>query len=52
MMLDYCKLTDLGSRLREGIDLTLNVDQVRTRDLGGQASTKEFTRALVNRLKN
>ena len=52
MMLDYCKLTAIASRLREGIDLTLNVDQVRTRDLGGQASTKEFTKALVNRLKS
>ena len=52
MMLDYCKLTDMASRLREGIDSTLNVDQVRTRDLGGQASTKEFTKALVNRLKS
>src|ERR1700681_4208728 len=52
MMLDYCKLTDLASRLRAGIDSTPNLDQVGTRDLGGQASTKEFTRALVNRLKS
>ena len=51
MMLDYCKLSALATRLRQGIDLTLNVDQVRTSDLGGSASTGEFTRALVARLK-
>jgi isocitrate dehydrogenase (NAD+) len=51
MMLDYCKLQTLGDRLRQGIDQTLNVDQVRTRDLGGSADTAQFTRALVARLK-
>src|ERR1700684_2660649 len=52
MMLDHVKLTEMASRLRLGIDATLNVDQVRTRDLGGQAGTAEFTRALVARLKS
>jgi isocitrate dehydrogenase (NAD+) len=51
MMLEYCKLTEMATRLRQGIDLTLNVDQVRTGDLGGNASTAQFTRALVARLK-
>jgi isocitrate dehydrogenase (NAD+) len=51
MMLDHVKLTDMATRLRRGIDATLNVDQVRTRDLGGQAGTAAFTRALVARLK-
>jgi isocitrate dehydrogenase (NAD+) len=51
MMLDYCKLIELGQRLRHGIDQTLNVDQVRTRDLGGSAGTVQFTQALVARLK-
>jgi isocitrate dehydrogenase (NAD+) len=41
----------MAMRLRTGIDLTLNVDQVRTGDLGGNAGTAEFTRALVARLK-
>ena len=52
LMLDYCKLSAMATRLRQGIDLTLNVDQVRTGDLGGSASTAEFTRALVARLKD
>jgi isocitrate dehydrogenase (NAD+) len=52
MMLDYCKLAEMATRLRQGIDLTLNADRVRTGDLGGSASTAEFTRALVARLKS
>jgi isocitrate dehydrogenase (NAD+) len=51
MMLDHVKLTDRATRLRQGIDATLNADRVRTRDLGGTASTTQFTRALVARLK-
>jgi isocitrate dehydrogenase (NAD+) len=51
LMLDHVKLTAMATRLRHGIDATLNVDQVRTRDLGGRAGTAEFTRALVTRLK-
>ena len=30
---------------------TLNIDKVRTGDLGGSASTAQFTQALVARLK-
>src|ERR1700730_12763402 len=52
MMLDHCKLSTLAARLRAAIDQTLNVDKVRTRDLGGTASTADFTRALVKRIGN
>jgi isocitrate dehydrogenase (NAD+) len=51
MMLDHVKLTEMATRLRRGIDATLNVDQIRTRDLGGSAGTAQFTRALVARLR-
>ena len=51
MMLDHVKLTEMASQLRRGIDATLNADQVRTRDLGGQAGTAQFTQALVARLQ-
>jgi isocitrate dehydrogenase (NAD+) len=50
-MLDHVKLGALATRLRSGIDATLNVDKVRTRDLGGSASTGEFTQALLARLQ-
>lgn len=51
MMLDHVKLADLGDRLRKAIDETLNIDNVRTGDLGGTANTREFTAALVKRVK-
>jgi isocitrate dehydrogenase (NAD+) len=41
-----------AARLRAAISATLNVDLVRTGDLGGSSSTGEFTRALVARIKN
>ena len=51
MLLDHVGLGDKATRLRHGIDHTLNVDHVRTGDLGGTASTQEFTAALVARLR-
>ena len=50
MMLDHVRLPDKATRLRQAIDATLNIDQVRTGDLGGKAGTREFTAALVKRL--
>lgn len=52
MMLDHVKLIDKATRLRKAIDATLNIDQVRTGDLGGKATTAEFTQALVSRIRN
>jgi isocitrate dehydrogenase (NAD+) len=51
MMLDHCRLPGLAGRLRQAIDDTLNIDRVRTGDLGGKASTSEFTAALVARVR-
>jgi isocitrate dehydrogenase (NAD+) len=52
MMLDHCKLTSMATRLRRAIDDTMNVDMVRTGDLGGRARTTEFAGALVSRIAN
>jgi len=52
LMLDHVQLPELATRLRRAIDQTLNVDQVRTGDLRGKATTAEFTRALVARITN
>ncbi len=52
LMLDHIKLGDMAARLRKAIDETLNVDRVRTGDLGGTASTAAFTQALVRRIKS
>jgi isocitrate dehydrogenase (NAD+) len=50
MMLDHVRLHEEATRLRRAIDDTLNIDQVRTGDLGGSAGTERFTKAVVARL--
>ena len=50
MMLDHVGRQDLARRMREAIDRTLNEDKVRTRDLGGTASTGQFAQAVIRRL--
>ena len=52
MMLDHCGRTELATRLRQAIDDTLNIDRVRTGDLGGPATTAAFTKALASRIAN
>ncbi len=51
MMLDHVKRKDLGDRLRQAIDGVLNKDKVRTGDLGGTATTDQYAKALVARVK-
>jgi isocitrate dehydrogenase (NAD+) len=50
MMLDHCGLGEMGDRLRHAIAQTLATPATRTRDLGGQLSTTEFTSALIDSL--
>jgi isocitrate dehydrogenase (NAD+) len=50
MMLEHSHLPHMATRLRTAIDATLNLDKVRTGDLGGTAGTAEFTRALLDRI--
>ena len=52
LMLDHVRLPDMAARLRKAIDDTLNIDKVRTGDLGGTAGTAAFTKALVSRIQN
>ncbi|HTB75006.1 MAG TPA: isocitrate/isopropylmalate family dehydrogenase [Polyangiaceae bacterium] len=52
MMLDYLHKTVEAQRLRRAIADTLNIDQVRTGDLGGKATTAAFTSALVARIRS
>ena len=51
MMLDHVKRKDLGDRLRQAIDDVLNKDKVRTGDLGGTATTDQYAKALVARVR-
>ena len=52
MMLEHVSLPELATRMRTAINETLNVDKIRTGDLGGKATTAEFTKALVSRIAN
>lgn len=47
LMLDHCGLGPLAARLRTAIDRTLLTDKVRTRDLGGTATTDQFADAVI-----
>jgi isocitrate dehydrogenase (NAD+) len=47
LMLEHVGQRDSADRLRTAIDLTVNRDAIRTRDLGGGAATREFADAVV-----
>ena len=47
LMLDHVGQVHQARLLRSAIDAALNRENVRTRDLGGTASTKEFTAAVI-----
>ena len=50
-MLDHVGLTVMARRLRDPRSTRcLNEDKVRTRDLGGTASTQDFAQAVVRRV--
>jgi isocitrate dehydrogenase (NAD+) len=50
MMLEHVGLADEGTRLRDAVRLAVVDDGLRTRDLGGQASTAELTAAIIRRI--
>ena len=50
MMLDHVGKDDLAARIRTAVDKALRDDNVRTSDLGGKATTKELTQAIIRRL--
>ena len=52
LMLDHVTLHDKARRLRQAISDTLNVDKVRTGDLGGKADTATLAAAIVARIRN
>jgi len=50
-MLEHVRRPELAARLRKAIDDTLNVDGIRTGDLGGTAGTRAFGRAVAARVR-
>jgi isocitrate dehydrogenase (NAD+) len=47
LMLEHVGRLDLAQRLRAAIDTTIIKDNIRTRDMGGSASTKAFAEAVA-----
>ena len=52
MMLDHLGERDTGARIRAALDTVLMAGKVRTRDLGGTASTTEFTEAIIRQVQS
>lgn len=50
MMLDHLGMTEKAYKIRQAIRLVLEAKDHCTRDLGGEATTSEFTEALLQRL--
>jgi len=49
-MLDHLGELDRAQRIRDAVTDTIVRDNVRTRDLGGTATTEEFGRAVARRV--
>ncbi len=47
MMLDHIGQNDVATRVRNAFEGTVKMGKVRTRDLGGTASTDDFTHAVI-----
>jgi isocitrate dehydrogenase (NAD+) len=50
LMLEHVGKKQIAADVRGALDRVLREDQVRTRDLGGKATTAQFTRAVIDRL--
>jgi isocitrate dehydrogenase (NAD+) len=50
MMLDHLGERDRAEKIRHAVSDTINTEKIRTRDLGGTASTEEFGRAVARRV--
>jgi isocitrate dehydrogenase (NAD+) len=50
LMLEHIDRADLAVRIRKAAEGALREDVVRTPDLGGKASTKQFVDAIVRRI--
>ena len=50
MMLDHLGQSEAASRLRRALYTSLGDGKTRTRDIGGQANTKQFTDAVIAHL--
>lgn len=50
-LLRHVNLPVYGDMIRNAVEQVLQDGKVRTKDIGGQSSTQEFTYAVINNLK-
>ncbi|NLK36272.1 MAG: NAD-dependent isocitrate dehydrogenase, partial [Gracilibacteraceae bacterium] len=50
MMLDYLGEKERAERIRKAVLKTIEGQSILTADMGGTATTKEFTEAIINNL--
>jgi len=50
-LLDHARLHHYGGMIRESVYRVLEARKVRTKDLGGYATTRQFTAAVISNLK-
>ncbi|XP_023342072.1 isocitrate dehydrogenase [NAD] subunit beta, mitochondrial isoform X2 [Eurytemora carolleeae] len=50
-MLQHVGLQTHGEKLKKGVEKVLKAGKVKTRDLGGYATTKQFTAAVISSIK-
>ncbi len=51
MLLDYIRYSNEATRIRAALDRVLGMGHVRTRDLGGTATTTEFTEGICREIE-
>ena len=51
MMLEHVGRRRMAGEIREAVDRVLRDDGVRTKDLGGDARTRDFSKAVIRRLR-
>jgi isocitrate dehydrogenase (NAD+) len=49
-LLEHASLGNYGNQIRESVYKVLAEGKVKTKDLGGYATTKQFTNAVVQHL--
>lgn len=50
LMLDYLGQSEVGDRIKNALDEVVGSGEVKTHDMGGEAGTAEFTKALISAL--
>lgn len=50
-LLRHCNLENYGNQIQNAINQVLQDGKIRTKDVGGQSTTSEFTNAVIANLQ-